>query len=489
MLSEKDLKVAMKEVTAAWWEGRKFKHPVSGNMVLFLSLPSEEQKKLNDQVEKEHPESFEKSKEKEPKEEVPKKKELTTEEKLHTILTTSLKDLHQFVNDPAYASVRGEVALRIDQDGLHKMVKDPDYHVRWQVSQRIDQNGLHKMINDDSPNIRMEVVQRVDLDGLHKMISDEDDPIRREVARRIDQDGLYKMMNDESSFVRTEVTQRIDQNGLYKMINDKIVEVRLAVARRIDLDGLYKMVEDDETYVRKVVEKRIKNIKLLGEETIKHFKETKSLDVEKLSPQVIDLIKSVDGENVRAEEVIAVLDELYKPTKYWHLHDSSRSQWLESSNNDGSGLLKYAVSVIFGGKLRHHDAIKDFESWTKDMEDKFDVDVEEYVKIQRDLTKKLLDIKYPGMEDFTLYRGTSTEEEEETEEKGEVRILQNPLSSWTIKKEVAYSFAKGYHGRLLKTKFKKDEIFSCYLTHSHSGFEAEFITIGKEDRLGESLLL
>jgi len=39
MLSEKDLKVAMKEVTAAWWEGRKFKHPETGNMVLFPSLP------------------------------------------------------------------------------------------------------------------------------------------------------------------------------------------------------------------------------------------------------------------------------------------------------------------------------------------------------------------------------------------------------------------------------------------------------------------
>ena len=36
--------------TAAWWEGRKFKHPDTGHMVLFYSLPPEEQRKLNQQV-------------------------------------------------------------------------------------------------------------------------------------------------------------------------------------------------------------------------------------------------------------------------------------------------------------------------------------------------------------------------------------------------------------------------------------------------------
>ena len=58
ILSEIDI-VAQEK---SWWFGRKFKHPETGNMVRFLSLPPEEQQKLNQYVKTNSPKEFEISK-------------------------------------------------------------------------------------------------------------------------------------------------------------------------------------------------------------------------------------------------------------------------------------------------------------------------------------------------------------------------------------------------------------------------------------------
>jgi len=52
MLSEKDLKISMRNVTSAWYEGRVFKHPETGNMVHFWALPKDERNRLNQMVHK-----------------------------------------------------------------------------------------------------------------------------------------------------------------------------------------------------------------------------------------------------------------------------------------------------------------------------------------------------------------------------------------------------------------------------------------------------
>jgi len=52
MLSEKDLKVSMKNVTSAWYDGRVFKHPETENMVKFWALPKDERNRLNQMVKK-----------------------------------------------------------------------------------------------------------------------------------------------------------------------------------------------------------------------------------------------------------------------------------------------------------------------------------------------------------------------------------------------------------------------------------------------------
>ena len=65
-----------KGVGDPWWKGRKFNHPETGNKVKFLSLPPDEQQKLNQWVEENKPEMFEKEVEEKlpPKKKVPKKK-------------------------------------------------------------------------------------------------------------------------------------------------------------------------------------------------------------------------------------------------------------------------------------------------------------------------------------------------------------------------------------------------------------------------------
>lgn len=55
ILSEIDIAAQEK----SWWFGRKFKHPGTGNMVRFLSLPPEEQQKLNQYVKTNSPKEFE----------------------------------------------------------------------------------------------------------------------------------------------------------------------------------------------------------------------------------------------------------------------------------------------------------------------------------------------------------------------------------------------------------------------------------------------
>ena len=52
MLSEKDLKISMKNVTSAWYDGRVFKHPGTENMVKFWALPKDERNRLNQMVKK-----------------------------------------------------------------------------------------------------------------------------------------------------------------------------------------------------------------------------------------------------------------------------------------------------------------------------------------------------------------------------------------------------------------------------------------------------
>ncbi len=54
-VAERNPKISMDLIAKVWWEGRRFKHPETGHLVLFKSLPLEIQRKLNTQAEQKRP--------------------------------------------------------------------------------------------------------------------------------------------------------------------------------------------------------------------------------------------------------------------------------------------------------------------------------------------------------------------------------------------------------------------------------------------------
>ncbi len=172
----------------------------------------------------------------------------------------------------------------------------------------------------------------------------------------------------------------------------------------------------------------------------------------------------------------------------------SKEEWLESSNNAYSGALKYFMTKVHDGtKIRHHDSIdlKDDETIDKYFSKVFaELDKEgiiNYIKLQQKLTKKLLDIRFPDQDEFTVYRGTTKNEISGIDVKvgDEAEIEQNPISSWTLRKETAEDFAKSENGVVIKMAISKDDIWSSFLTHSYSALEQEMIVIGKEGSKAE----
>ena len=92
--------------------------------------------------------------------------------------------------------------------------------------------------------------------------------------------------------------------------------------------------------------------------------------------------------------------------------------------------------------------------------------VDEYVKLQKSLTQQLLNIKYPNDNNLIIYRGTSLSQP--VGYGTNLKIKENSLTSWSMRRDIAKDFAnKVENGVVLKTKVNKNDIWSCYLTHSY----------------------
>jgi hypothetical protein len=450
------------------------------------SVNQEEAKKA---IEAKKKENEEKTKEKEKPKEKEGEKEGEKEDLLlmkHPDPYVRRKVASRIDNDGLYkmmkdddAKVRCEVASRIDNDGLYKMIDDPDPYVRLEVARRIDNDGLYKMIDDPDPYVRFEVARRIDNKGLHKMMKDDDAEVRCEVASRIDNEGLHKMINDPDPYVRRKVASRIDNKGLHKMMKDDDAEVRDTVARRIDNDGLHKMMNDINDVVRSTVTARLDNIIKITPQVLseaKKFHEGKRKDFPELSDQVKEEIRSSDN-------CSDLLDEFFKECDMSSIHTKIREEWLASSNNKGSAILRDSAMRLFGGKVYKHNNYVDFSKEVKQEYSRMGItekQADEYLKMLYGLTQKVLDAKFPGQETLKIYRGTSDEEVEKAADKFIAK--QNAVSSWTTKKEVADKFARktGEKGVVISTKCKKSEILSMFSIYSYTGRENEIMLIGKD---------
>jgi hypothetical protein len=287
------------------------------------------------------------------------------------------------------------------------------------------------------------------------------------------------MINDPDPYVRRKVASRIDNEGLHKMMKDDDAEVRCEVASRIDNDGLHKMMNDINDVVRSTVTARLDNIIKITPQVLseaKKFHEGKRKDFPELSDQVKEEIRSSDN-------CSDLLDEFFKECDMSSIHTKIREEWLASSNNKGSAILRDSAMRLFGGKVYKHNNYVDFSKEVKQEYSRMGItekQADEYLKMLYGLTQKVLDAKFPGQETLKIYRGTSDEEVEKAADKFIAK--QNAVSSWTTKKEVADKFARktGEKGVVISTKCKKSEILSMFSIYSYTGRENEIMLIGKD---------
>ena len=216
---------------------------------------------------------------------------------------------------------------------------------------------------------------------------------------------------------------------------------------------------------------------------IDKFSKTYVLDTDVLPKTTKDYIRKIDGKEVKSIELIQNIKALYNTTKYGEMHDYLYNEWLSSSDSEGASVLKAAVADVFGGNIYYSwkypgktpiQIRENMRNFATDIDFNYG-EVEEYVKVQKNLTKELLGIKYPGKTMFKLYRGTNNEGVINVVINGIKMIARsNSLSSWTTK----FNIAKTFGTHVLEIEVPVERIWSSFLTHSYSASEHEIIVLG-----------
>ena len=317
---------------------------------------------------------------------------------------------------------------------------------------------------------------------LHSLITDNRGFVRSKIAERIDQAGLHMMLNDIDWDVRREIAKHINQTGLHKLMHDETFEVRRQVVDRIDINGLKEMTMDPEGHVANQAIVRLSKISRI-DGMIKNYNKTGEI---KLPSEIIKEISKIVKEESSSIEIIELIDEFYKHTPFGKFHQESKSDWEESSSSPLSGLLKDSILRQFGGKVRHHNAIKDWKKFTEELYVQYPKEmVDKYVQTHKKLTHKILDVIFPDQDEIVLFRGTTKNEAISEVKKNEnVSLQANPLSSWTQRFQIAEKFASKENGIIVKTLAHKDNIWSTFMSHAYQGLEREFLIINPKNRQG-----
>ena len=158
--------------------------------------------------------------------------------RLQLALRLPQRALQRLIHDP-HREVRIRVAQRIDTDKLPAMLHDVDYGVRQWVARRLPVALLPVLITDPEPLVRQEVAMRVDTPALLRMAHDEADEVRRTVARRLPSPMLKHLSSDPDLIVRWEVTQRASTDVVEQMLADPDTEIRAAARQRLSDTGVH----------------------------------------------------------------------------------------------------------------------------------------------------------------------------------------------------------------------------------------------------------
>ncbi|HEX5783153.1 MAG TPA: 4Fe4S-binding leucine-rich repeat protein [Burkholderiaceae bacterium] len=160
------------------------------------------------------------------------------------------------LNHP-YFEVRAIAARYASVFRLSALMDDPDETVRLQVALRLPQTLLTRMLADPHREVRIRVAQRIDLAELSTLINDPDYGVREVVALRLPQGLLPALAQDPDRSVRTRVAQRLDMPALLALASDPEADVRRIVARRLPPALLDRLAHDDDCRVRWEVEERL----------------------------------------------------------------------------------------------------------------------------------------------------------------------------------------------------------------------------------------
>ena len=311
------------------------------------------------------------------------------------------------------------------------------------------------------------------------------------------------------------------------------------------------LMEHKDPMVAQLAYLRYKAATYLGSDLINHFAENLEMPKggvaefrekfpnSKFANEVGSSLNT-SGENPTLR-LARIVDELYSNTKFSTIHSMAKKDW-EGDSTSGyfSWAIQESIGRQFDGDVKYFrglelenndDGYSNVENEAFHVRDTFwrgkgmgpvpsQDEIDEYVRTHKALSRWMLDIAFPDSDTIRLYRGTTAKElgraRGPLSGKGDfqwgdkVAIDSNPISSWSMKSEIAFKFAAEQSGNswltewreyvdesgnflddidydqykdtvILTSKVHKDDIFTHFGSYAYHGNEQEFVVINDLD--------
>ena len=311
------------------------------------------------------------------------------------------------------------------------------------------------------------------------------------------------------------------------------------------------LMEHKDPMVAQLAYLRYKAATYLGSDLINHFAENLEMpkggvaEFRELFPNSkfaneVGSSLNTSGENPTLR-LARIVDELYSNTKFSTIHSMAKKDW-EGDSTSGyfSWAIQESIGRQFDGDVKYFRGLElenDDDGYSNVENEAFHVrdtfwrgkgmgpvpsqdEIDEYVRTHKALSRWMLDIAFPDSDTIRLYRGTTAKElgraRGPLSGKGDfqwgdkVAIDSNPISSWSMKSEIAFKFAAEQSGNswltewreyvdesgnflddidydqykdtvILTSKVHKDDIFTHFGSYAYHGNEQEFVVINDLD--------
>ena len=393
--------------------------------------------------------------------------------------------------------LREQVATQLDEkDFDESYLFDKDLAVRKIVAEKITNKDTVKSMLESikSPEYSQNIFSENQAVTLHQLLrkARSEDKVAKfeELMPFLKFEGNHKLMGAFAINIDYPLATKMIDN--LDIVPDSVHSGLAKKCSARDAKRLFELGKLKGTNNELIMHRMDSINKLGGPEVIEHFQKTGEVPFDKMDQDFLNKIKNIDGITIKCSDIhgregdLSGLDELLHNHQ---CHESTRDAWLGSSSSDLSALLKEAVRKKLGGRIQFHRGVElsNWEEHLKEIENNYDLstnDMELYVDDLYKLSQQLLEARFPGKKEFTLWRGTDMSEVAEGEahekdELGRVAVLlkQNPVSSWSFKKSVPEG--QSFGNITLEVTVPREKIITNYLMYSFSGFEAEALLHGQ----------